>query len=650
MGGPRPFVASVADTPPTHPPSRFRLFPLSRSAGWLIAGTAWALLMAALAAVKAFSPAGPPANRPIKAPTDDYVSSDACRACHPGNYASWHASFHRGMTQVATPENIASKLAGLELDDIDTTYRVARRGDKHFVQTKRRGAADSAYGQPAEIVLLTGSHNLQIYWTETADARTLDQFPFAYVIAEKMWVPMAQSFLVPPGPKKVYSKGDWNTGCINCHVTHGRARPGARNRFDSEASEFGISCEACHSGGREHIEQNRSPLRRFALHWSDGRDRTIANPARMDGPTSSLVCGQCHSISMFNSPADGQKFGRENGKYRPGMKTLDLRWVVQAGGDNNVEKRTQLLKEDPDFFLNSYWGDGMVRVTGREYNGTSASPCFKGGKYSCLSCHELHPAKTDAASLEAWRTTAQMGPGMETNQACLQCHLRYQTNLAAHTHHTADSSGSSCYNCHMPHTSFGLLRAIRSHQITSPTARESLELGRPNACNLCHLDQTLAWTADKLAEWYGQKAPALAPDDHTLSAAVLWLLKGDAGQRALVTWSMGWEPAQKASGRDWLYPYAIFQLNDPYAAVRFGAWKSLQSLPGFSGYAFNYTVDDAAQKEALAQAYRKWWTEVRNPNGDFRPQTILDRSGMFRQDEFDRLLNHRDQRRVYLVE
>jgi hypothetical protein len=61
-------------------------------------------------------------------------------------------------------------------------------------------------------------------------------------------------------------------------------------------------------------------------------------------------------------------------------------------------------------------------------------------------------------------------------------------------------------------------------------------------------------------------------------------------------------------------------------------------------------VDDAAQKEALTQAYRKWWTEVRNPNGDFRPQTILDRNGMFRQDEFDRLLNHRDQRRVYLVE
>jgi hypothetical protein len=30
------------------------------------------------------------------------VTSNACRACHPGNYASWHTSFHRTMTQVAT--------------------------------------------------------------------------------------------------------------------------------------------------------------------------------------------------------------------------------------------------------------------------------------------------------------------------------------------------------------------------------------------------------------------------------------------------------------------------------------------------------------------------------------------------------------------
>ena len=36
-----------------------------------------------------------------------------------------------------------------------------------------------------------------------------------------------------------------------------------------------------------------------------------------------------------------------------------------------------------------------------------------------------------------------------------------------------------------------------------------LETGRPNACNLCHLDRTLAWTAKHLEGWYGFAPPEL---------------------------------------------------------------------------------------------------------------------------------------------
>src|SRR5437773_3222422 len=33
-----------------------------------------------------------PKNRPIRSQIAGYVTSNACRAYHPGNYASWHAS------------------------------------------------------------------------------------------------------------------------------------------------------------------------------------------------------------------------------------------------------------------------------------------------------------------------------------------------------------------------------------------------------------------------------------------------------------------------------------------------------------------------------------------------------------------------------
>jgi len=84
--------------------------------------------------------------------------------------------------------------------------------------------------------------------------------------------------------------------------------------------------------------------------------------------------------------------------------------------------------------------------------------------------------------------------------------------------------------------------------------------------------------------------------------------------------------------------------------VRFASWKSLQTLPGFATFDFDYTVDDQKQKEALAKAYQKWWFEQRNQNGGYRAETMLEPSGIFRQELFDRMLDQRDHRKVYLAE
>jgi hypothetical protein len=202
----------------------------------------------------------------------------------------------------------------------------------------------------------------------------------------------------------------------------------------------------------------------------------------------------------------------------------------------------------------------------------------------------------------------------------------------------------------MPRTTFGLLHAMRSHQVSSPNVKESITYGRPNACNLCHLDQTLAWTAQKLQSWYHQPAPELSPDDQRIAAAVQWLVKGDAGQRALLAWGMGWESAQEVAGGDWLYPYLIYSMSDPYAAVRFDAWKSLQTLPGFSNFSFNYTAAEHSLNEMTLHAYEKWAREIRNANAVYRPETGLDTNGRFQEEIFDRLRSERDDRPIVLAE
>jgi len=67
--------------------------------------------------------------RPIHAPGASYVSSDACRACHPSQYASWHASFHRTMTQVAMPNTVATSFDGVTVDAVaGEPIRLEQRG------------------------------------------------------------------------------------------------------------------------------------------------------------------------------------------------------------------------------------------------------------------------------------------------------------------------------------------------------------------------------------------------------------------------------------------------------------------------------------------------------------------------------------------
>src|SRR5260370_315631 len=111
----------------------------------------------------------PPKNRPMQSQVAGYVSSNACRSCHSGNYATWHASYHRTMTQVAMPDSLPQNMDQLQLALNGSEYKVERRGDAFFVHKRREGAS---YGDGQQIVLVTGSHTLQIPWLETSQGPT----------------------------------------------------------------------------------------------------------------------------------------------------------------------------------------------------------------------------------------------------------------------------------------------------------------------------------------------------------------------------------------------------------------------------------------------------------------------------------------------
>ncbi len=260
----------------------------------------------------------------------------------------------------------------------------------------------------------------------------------------------------------------------------------------------------------------------------------------------------------------------------------------------------------------------------------------------------MHKADDDKRSLGEWADD-QLGIGMDGNGACLQCHEKFGANLTAHTKHAADSSGSSCYNCHMPYTTYGLLKTIRSHTISNPSAAETVDAGRPNACNLCHLDKTLEWTADALGRWYGTQKPALEEDDRTTAASVLWMLRGDAGQRAIAAQAMAWPPAQHASGTAWMPPHLATLLDDPYDAVRFIAIRSLRSLPGFGDFQYNFVAPPQDRRQAQLRTMAAW-DRAKTSAGVMPEQTLVRGDRSLDVENVLRLLKSRNTRRVLLRE
>ena len=574
--------------------------------------------------------------KPVTAPNNAYTSSQTCRACHPSEYKSWHNSYHRTMTQLAKPGAILGKWDGTRLPLGQAALQLEKKRDEFWVNTIR---ADGIKTDSQRVTMTTGSHHLQVYWTADANGNLQRPFPFGWLIADQKWVPVQDTFLRDPHLAAPDAK--WNNVCIKCHAVAGRPGIDARTRtVNTETAELGISCEACHRPAAAHIAHYQNPVNRYISHLGDKAVHAILNPASetLDHRLSAQACGQCHSYQYTPNPLDWLKNGP---RFLPGNELNANTTVVHASTFiANGKQPDGHPHPGGEWLGDRFWPDGMVRVTGREYNGLLDTACFQRGKMSCLSCHSMHGYhdKND-----------QLAPRMETNDACLQCHDDLRENLTSHTHHAANSAGSLCYNCHMPHTTYGLLNSIRSHQIDSPSVETQLKTGRPNACNLCHLDRTLEWTSQRLAKWYGHRQPPLDNDDKTISSTLKLLLKGDAGQRAIAAWHMGWKPARNAGGGGWQAPWLLRAMDDPYAAVRYIAHKALMADLEFADTPFDYTASSDKRTGQVANALGQW--RERQEHGQaVRPELLLDATGQPLDNAADKLARQRDNRPMTLQE
>ncbi|HXG47938.1 MAG TPA: multiheme c-type cytochrome, partial [Methylomirabilota bacterium] len=167
-----------------------------------------------------------------------YISSDSCQACHPDQYASWHRSYHRTMTQLPTATSVRGNFTHVTLELDGQSYHLERKGDEFwvemvdpdwsYVQMLKRVAQARGQGPGPEndphpprvrkrISLLTGSHHMQAYWVPGEFGNTQYGFPFTYLFEQERWVPRRDVFLLDPATR--FAQQVWNVGCISCHAT-----------------------------------------------------------------------------------------------------------------------------------------------------------------------------------------------------------------------------------------------------------------------------------------------------------------------------------------------------------------------------------------------------------------------------------------------
>jgi hypothetical protein len=150
----------------------------------------------------------------------------------------------------------------------------------------------------------------------------------------------------------------------------------------------------------------------------------------------------------------------------------------------------------------------------------------------------------------------------------------------------------------MPRINEGLQSVVRTHTIFSPTNAAMLEANHPNACNQCHVEQTIDWTLKSLQEWYGKSyseskiATAYPRRDQPVAAG--WLASSHEAVRLVAADSI---LRRKSTA---LLPAVLNLLDDPFLINRQFTQRGLEEMLNLRLADFGYRFYDAPPRRQSA--------------------------------------------------
>jgi predicted CXXCH cytochrome family protein len=396
-----------------------------------------------------------------------YVSNTVCAECHAKEHEAWQKSHHAWALKTATSDSVLGDFDNSVFEHDGGRSRFFKRDDRFFVETDGPGGALAEH----EIKYTIGIEPLQQYLVEL-DRGRLQALDVAWSTQQDRWFDLYPDQVLKPGDGLHWSGPykNWNARCAECHQTNFiKAYDPREGRYQSKWDDLTVSCESCHGPGEAHVRWAREAP-------SQGADAAGSYPAIGLGVDLSQggaereigLCAPCHSRRSAIGPDSPP----------PGSEYAD-------------HYRLALLRDG------LYHADGQIDDEVYVYGSFLQSRMYQRG-VRCSNCHEPHSGELVAE---------------EPNAVCAQCHnpagnpafpslKKAAYDDPAHHHHQSGAAGSQCVDCHMPAKSYMQVDPRRDHSFRVPRPDLSEKLGTPNACTGCHEDQTPAWAAARVQNWF----------------------------------------------------------------------------------------------------------------------------------------------------
>jgi predicted CXXCH cytochrome family protein len=407
----------------------------------------------------------------------EYAGSAACGDCHRTEHANWAATGMSRMFRAYRPQDVIGDFSSGQTVPDDSGKPVARaviHNGRHYMEI-RGGEGWKSY----PVDYLIGSKWQQAYATRLPGGE-IQVFPLQYNLAHKSWVnyweikdPASSARTDISRFHEAVPGATYQLECAVCHTSQQRFAGGVMAANASSFREGGINCEMCHGPSAAHVAAMRA-----GRPYKKDPAAPPVDFERIAAPEYVAICAQCH--------------------MQTGLRDPEPSGALNYSETGETFYRKLLSRPYVDYPRSGFYKDGRFRETVFIVEAFVRSACFRQGGATCGNCHNPHPPNAAVN-----RTSLKSGP--DSDQMCLSCHVKFQAQPEAHTHHAAASEGSRCVSCHMPRIMNGLMAEARYHQIDDiPDAAMTARFGQadsPNACLMCHKDRDSAWLRRNMTAW-----------------------------------------------------------------------------------------------------------------------------------------------------